>query len=247
MCKFNLNLEMTIETNHSLSVDCVVLGFNGVELKVLLIESKELHRRKKLPGGMILENETLPDAASRVLFNLTGLRDVYLKQTSIYSDPNRVAPEDLKWINRNHGVSSTRVVTVGYFALLKLNHSTIRATTTKGAYWSSVDSATNLMMDHDLILKDTLNRLQQEMITSPIAFELLPKHFTIRELQNLYSAVLGVEIDKRNFRKKILGSGFLTATGKKEVGVAHKPAEYFSFNNSAYKRSLRGRLKLAYL
>ncbi len=238
---------MTIETNHSLSVDCVVLGFNGVELKVLLVDSKESMQRKKLPGGMILEDETLPDAAYRVLRNLTGLRDVVLKQTSIYSSPDRVAEEDLRWINRNHGVRSNRVVTVGYYALLKLNHTTIRATTSKGAYWSSVDDAENLMMDHSQIVKDTLERLKQEIVTSPIAFELLPKLFTIRELQNLYSAVLGVEIDKRNFRKKILGSGLLTATGKKEVGVAHKPAEYFSFNRSAYKRSLKGRLKLAYL
>ncbi len=238
---------MTIETNHSLSVDCVVLGFNGVELKVLLVDSKESMQRKKLPGGMILEDETLPDAADRVLFNLTGLKGVVLKQTSIYSSPTRVAVEDLRWINRNHGVRSNRVVTVGYFALMKLNHTTIRTTSSKGAHWSSVKEAKSLMMDHSQIVKDTIDRLKQEIVTSPIAFELLPKYFTIRELQNLYSAVLGVEIDKRNFRKKILGSGLLTATGKKEVGVAHKPAEYFSFNHSAYKRSLKGRLKLAYL
>ncbi len=238
---------MAIETNHSLSVDCVVLGFNGIELKVLLTRSKESEQRQKLPGGMILENETLPDAAQRLLLNLTGLRDVSLTQTSIYSDPNRVEEEELNWINRNHRVESRRVVTVGYYALIKLNHTTIRTTTSKGAYWSSIDSAQGLMMDHGQIVKDTLGRLKQEIVNSPIAFDLLPKHFTIRELQNLYSAVLGVEIDKRNFRKKILGSGLLTATGKKEVGVAHKPAEYFSFNYAAYKRSLRGRLKLAYL
>ncbi len=238
---------MTIETNHSLSVDCVILGFNGSELKVLLIESKELERRNKLPGSMILENETLPDAAQRILSNMTGLKGIYLKQTSIYSNPNRVETVDLKWINRNHGVQSKRVVTVAYYALLKLNHNTIRHTTNKGAHWSSIEGAKDLMMDHNLILKDTLALLKSEIVNSPIAFELLPKHFTIRELQDLYSAVLGVEIDKRNFRKKILGSGLLSATGKKEVGVAHKPAEYFTFNYSAYKRSLKGRLKLAYL
>ncbi|MFI3282779.1 MAG: NUDIX domain-containing protein [Rikenellaceae bacterium] len=238
---------MAIETNHSLSVDCVILGFNGTELKVLLVQSKELERRCKLPGGMILENETLPDAAQRVLSKMTGLKGIYLKQTSIYSDPNRVEVDDLKWINRNHGVECRRVVTVGYYALLKLSHATIRHTTSNGAHWSSVENAVDLMMDHSQIIKDTLKILKIEIVNSPIAFELLPKQFTIRELQNLYSAVLGVEIDKRNFRKKILGSGLLTATGKKEMGVAHKPAEYFTFNYSAYKKSLRGRLKLAYL
>ncbi len=238
---------MTIEANHSLSVDCVILGFNGSELKVLLIESKEHERRNKLPGGMILENETLPNAAQRILSNMTGLKGIYLKQTSIYSDPNRVAVDDLRWINRNHGVESNRIVTVGYYALLKLNHTTIRHTTSKGAHWSSIESATDLMMDHNLILKDTLAIIKSEIMNSPIAFELLPRQFTIRELQDLYSAVLGIEIDKRNFRKKILGSGLLIATGKKEIGVAHKPAEYFMFNHTEYKKSVKGRLKLAYL
>ncbi|MFI3280196.1 MAG: NUDIX domain-containing protein [Rikenellaceae bacterium] len=238
---------MTIETNHSLSVDCVIFGFNGTQLKVLLIESRESEYRKKLPGGMILENETLPAAAERVLSDLTGLSGIYLRQAAIYSDPNRVESGDLKWINRNHGVNSHRVVSVGYYALLKLNTATLRHTSIRGAYWCSVDSVGELMMDHNTILKDTLKRLKSEIVSSPIAFELLPKQFTIRALQDLYSAVLGIEIDKRNFRRKILNSGLLHPTGKREVGVAHKPAEYFTFNHAEYKKRVKRDLKLAFL
>ena len=85
------------------------------------------------------------------------------------------------------------------------------------------------------------------MLQSPVAFELLPRKFTIRALQNLYSAVLGIEIDNRNFRKKILASGFLTPTSEKEQGVAHKPAQYYTFNKNAYKKAVKEKLKLGFI
>ena len=117
---------MSIQTNQSLSVDCAVFGFNGTTLKVLLIERRyykpDTHLDPlKLPGAMILENETLPEAAYRVLEEATGLKNVYLKQMEIFSDPNRVSGEELEWINRYHGIHSERVVTVGYYALVKLD------------------------------------------------------------------------------------------------------------------------------
>ncbi|MFI3304719.1 MAG: NUDIX hydrolase [Rikenellaceae bacterium] len=240
---------MTIETNHSLSADCVIIGFNGLELKVLLIENRESQdgtRRNKLPGAMILENETLPDAAKRILADMTGLKDIELKQTYIYSNPDRVGDSDLEWINRNHGVRSQRVVTVGYYALIKLNSATIKHTTKRGAYWCSIDDVGQLMMDHNKILSDTLNILKMETSQFPIAFNLLPKHFTLRAVQDLYGAILSVNIDKRNFRRKLLSSGLLTPTNKKEVGVAHKPATYYTFNYVEYNRLLRGGVKLRF-
>ena len=116
---------MSIQMNQSLSVDCAVFGFNGKSLKVLLIERRYYAPdtrldKLKLPGAMILDNETLPQAAYRVLEEATGLRDVYLKQMDIFSDPNRVSGEELEWINRYHGIRTERVVTVGYYALVKL-------------------------------------------------------------------------------------------------------------------------------
>lgn len=145
---------MSIQMNQSLSVDCAVFGFNGKSLKVLLIERRYYKPdtrldKLKLPGAMILENET---AAQRpptgVLEEATGLKNVYLKQMDIFSDPKRVAGEELEWINRYHGIQTDRVVTVGYYALVKLDSRTIAYTTAKGAQWVDVDSIQRLAMDH---------------------------------------------------------------------------------------------------
>ena len=120
-------------------------------------------------------------------------------------------------------------------------------TTAKGAQWVDVDSIQRLAMDHKQMLTSALSVLCREMLQSPVAFELLPRKFTIRALQNLYSAVLGIEIDNRNFRKKILSSGFLTPTAEKEQGVAHKPARYYMFNRNAYRKAVREKLKLGFI
>ena len=182
-----------------------------------------------------------------MLEEATGLRDVDLKQMDIFSDPNRVSGEELEWINRYHGIRTERVVTVGYYALVKLDTRTVAYTTAKGAQWVDVDSIQRLAMDHKQILSAALAVLCREMLQSPVAFELLPRKFTIRALQNLYSAVLGIEIDNRNFRKKILASGFLTPTAEREQGVAHKPAQYYTFNKNAYKKALKAKLKLGFI
>lgn len=243
---------MSIQMNQSLSVDCVVFGFNGTMLKVLLIERHRYSSdadlgKLKLPGAMILENETLPEAACRVLEQATGLREVYLKQMEIFSDPGRVSGEELEWINRHHGIRTERVVTVGYYALVKLDSRIVAYTTAKGAQWVDVDSNQRLAMDHKAILSAGLSMLYREMLKSPVAFELLPRKFTIRALQNLYSAVLGIELDNRNFRKKILASGLLTPTDEKEQGVAHKPAQYYTFNRNAYKKAQKEELRLGFI
>ncbi len=244
---------MIVQTNHSLSVDCVVFGFNGQSLKVLLVERRYRAsvpgrpKEFKLPGSMILEAETLPDAANRVLAETTGLRNVYLKQTTIFSDPCRVADEELQWINEYHGIASNRVVTIGYYALVKLDSQIIEHTTAQGAHWEAVENVKHLAMDHKQILVDTLSILCEQITSSPIAFELLPRKFTIRQLQTLYSAILGVEIDNRNFRKKILGSGYLIPTGERERGVSHKPAEYYIFNKAAYKKLKSNKFKLGFI
>lgn len=243
---------MTIQMNSGISVDCAVFGFDGKDLKVLLIKRRyttdELSANDpKLPGAMIFENETLPEAASRVLEESTGLRDIYLKQVGIFSDPRRVSGRELDWICRFHGIRTERVVTVGYYALVKLTDSMVRYTMRNGASWVRVDDIHFLAMDHMEILGESLLALQKEMMLSPIAFELLPRKFTIRQLQNLFSAVSGQSIDNRNFRKKILSSGLLVETGEKEKGVAHKPALFYEFNRHAYKKAMKERNKLEFI
>ena len=243
---------MSVQMNQSLSVDCAVFGFDGKVLKVLLIERRYWKPdgrldRLKLPGAMILEHETLPEAAYRVLKEATGLENVYLRQLEIFSDPQRVSGEELAWLNRDHGTRTERVVTVGYYARVKLDPHTVAFTTAAGAQWVEVESIQHLAMDHKQILAAALSSLCREMLQSPVAFELLPRKFSIRQLQNLYAAVLGIEIDNRNFRKKMLASGFLTLTDEREQGVAHKPARYYTFDKAAYRKAQKEKMRLGFL
>ena len=203
---------MVVETNHSLSVDCVIFGYDVEVLKVLLVNqrvsSNQINSTKllKLPGSMILESETIEEAANRVLLQATGLENVYLQQTAIFSDPNRVTRSEMKWINDYHNISTNRVVTVVYYALVRLTPKILRHTATKQAHWSRCCSVKELALDHLEILNSSLERLRSDFQHSPIAFELVSKRFTIRELQNLFAAVMGVDIDNRNFRKKLLAT-----------------------------------------
>lgn len=228
-----------VQTNSAISVDCVIFGFDGSSLKALLVRRRTADpqyndRDMKLPGAMIRENETLPEAAARVLEGATGLTDLYLKQTSIFSNPNRVDSDELKWICRYHGISTDRVVTVGYYSIVKLDKGLAAYTGRKGASWVNVDDIHYLIMDHMDILSDALSALQRDMLWSPIAFRMLPRKFTVRQLQNLLEAVFGIEIDNRNFRKKLFSTGILQETDEFEKNVNHKPARLYMLNKSAF-------------
>ena len=230
---------MNVEINSAISVDCVIFGFDGMNIRALLVRRKAADplydaEELKLPGSMILENETIPEAAARVLEAATGLKGLYLKQTSIFSDPDRVSDKELKWICEYHGISTDRVVTVGYYALVKLDKGMINHTRRQGAIWQNVDEIHDLIMDHMEILSDAVSNLQTDILWSPIAFQLLPKKFTIRQLQNLLEAVFGVEIDNRNFRKKLFSSEILVETEDFEKHVNHKPARLYSFNKNIF-------------
>ncbi len=234
---------MQIQTNHSLSVDCVIFGYDGQYLKILLVNQRRAPlthlggQLMKLPGSMIYQNESLSQAAHRVLRDSTGLERVYLEQTTIFSDPQRVNAQELEWIARYHNIITTRVVTVGYYALIHINKTVLLHTKRKGAKWVNIDDVNILALDHNDILKDALLKLRSSFEQTAKAFEMLPRKFTFRALQNLYSAVMGSQVDSRNFRKKILSENIVRPTGEKEQGVAHKPAEYYVFNPVAFKKT----------
>jgi len=238
--------------NSSLSVDSVIFGFDGKSLKVLLVErTTSINGREvkdyKLPGRMIFENESLDISAAKIFHTMTGDRIISPKQFRIFSDPERVSKEELEWINKFHGINTDRVVTVGYYGLVKLNMSLIAYTREQGAHWEQIDNITHLAMDHKEILRTALSTLQRDVAQSPIAFHMLPKKFTIRQLQTLFSAILGIEIDNRNFRKKILNLPFIKATGEKEKNVKHKPAEYYTFKERAFKRAEKAKQNLRFI
>lgn len=246
------NKFMTPQINNSISVDCVVFGFDGTALNVLLVRRNlagELGEGQdyKLPGSMIFEEEDLSQSAYRILEQMTGLQDIYLRQLHVFSDPKRVHGGELEWLNKFYEIKTSRVVTVAYYSLVKLNSKIVAHTKQKFAKWIDVQSIRQLGLDHKRIVMKALETLSHELVQSPIAFELLPKKFTLRELQNLYEAVLGIEIDNRNFRKKIMASGYITATDEKQSGVAHKPAQYYIFNKAKYEREQKAKFRLNFI
>jgi len=229
----------TASLNPHVSVDCVVFGFNDRKLKVLLIEREKLLRNNlkghklKLPGSLISEAEDLDVSAARTLKELTGLNNIYLKQFGVFSAPNRLSPpEDLTWLRRTSGLKVDRVVTVAYYSLIKISESNI----TEKTIWLPLEEIPELIFDHNQITDKALDVLRREIRSEPLCFELLPKKFTIRQMQNLYEAILGEKLDNRNFRKKIRPMEFLLPLTEKEREVNHKPAQLYKFDKRLYEK-----------
>lgn len=209
----------------ALTVDCVVFGFDEGDLKLLLIQRdlEPFEGRWALPGGFVRVNESLEEAARRELQEETGVTRVYLEQLYTFGKPDRDPRE--------------RVVTVAYYALVKLsNHSVKAATDARNAAWFDVCDLPRLAFDHELIIEAGLQRLKGKVRYEPIGFELLPPKFTLTQLQHLYETILEAPLDKRNFRKKILSMGLLLETDEIEQDVAHRAARLYRFDEAKYKQ-----------
>ena len=235
----------------AISIDCVVFGFDGAALKVLLVRCKRFSSEGssignyKLPGSLIANNENLDSAVIRVMEEHIGMRSIYMRQMDVFSDPKRIDGEDLKLVNKHYNVDVSRIITVTYISLVKLNSQMISYALKNGAEWIDVDSVKRLALDHNDILIKALNHIAQQLQQEPIAFELLPKRFTIKTLRTLCEAIMGFEFDSRNFRKKILSSGYIIPTEEKEVNVSHKPALFYMFDKKLYEREAKRRFKLS--
>ena len=209
----------------ALTVDCVVFGFDEGELKVLLIERglEPFKGRWALPGGFVRVDETLDDAARRELAEEAGLKEVFLEQLYTFGAIHRDPRE--------------RVVSVAYYALVKLaDFKTKAATDAADARWFPISKVPKLAFDHADLLAMALSRLRGKLRYQPIGFELLPAKFPLSQWQHLYEAVLGVELDKRNFRKKVLGFGLLVPLKETHLGGAHRPAQLYRFDPEKYQR-----------
>ncbi|MDP6118152.1 MAG: NUDIX domain-containing protein [Planctomycetota bacterium] len=209
----------------ALTVDCVVFGLDDEDLKVILIQRDldPFQGRWALPGGFVEMDETLENAALRELEEETGIRNVFLEQLYTFGEPNRDPRE--------------RVVTVAYYALVNLRGYRIHAATdARDAAWFSVSSTPPLAFDHEEVLECALNRLEGKVRYAPIGFELLPRKFTLTQLQHLYERILERELDKRNFRKKILAMDLLIELDEIEKGVAHRAARLYRFDRRKYRQ-----------
>jgi 8-oxo-dGTP diphosphatase len=209
-----------------LTVDCVIFGFEENKLKVLLIKSDlAIYKGKfSLLGDMVKDNEELDDAAYRVLQERTGMKDVYLDQVKTFGHPTRHP--------------GGRVITVAYCSLLNINHHAL-AITANELHWHSVEDLQEMAFDHKEIVDACHAWLQKRIQEHPLGFNLLPEKFSLRELQNLYEAISGLTLDRRNFRKKFASMKLLIDINEIEQDVPHRPGKLYKFDFKKYEQSKR--------
>lgn len=210
------------------TIDNVIFGFDEGDLKVLLIKRGEAPFKEKwgLPGDFVYPNENLDTAAARILEEMTGMKDVYLEQVHTFGAVDR------------HPMG--RVITISYYSLIKIRQYNLVSTTTMAqrVEWVAVKNVRDLAFDHNEIFSACFSRLQRQVRSRPIGFELLPPKFTLTELQHLYESILQTELDKRNFRKKILSMKILIDLNEMQEGVAHRPAKLYKFDQDRYERAV---------
>lgn len=230
-----------------ISIDCVLFGFDFEALHLLLIErehgSPDLSADEctyALPGDLIYSDEDLDSGARRVLQELTGLDNIFLQQFGAFGSPDRLdRAEDQAWLRNLRAQPDERVVTIGYFSLVKMtDHKPVASSFARATQWVKVHDVGQLAFDHNLLLQRALKSLRRDIQTRPIGFNLLPPKFTLGQLQKLYEAIHDRDLDKRNFRRKILKLGIVKELEEKQTGVAHKPARFFSFDEAKYAELL---------
>ncbi len=205
-----------------LAVDCIIFGFDNEKLKLLLIERNfdPCKGQWSLMGGFLKNNENLDNAAQRILHELTGLSNVYLEQLYVYGKVNRDPGE--------------RVISVAYYALIRVDKYHEELGEKYNARWFDIANFPDLVFDHNHMVDKALRRLKRKTRIQPVGFELLPKKFTIPQLQKLYEAIHQQVLDKRNFRKKILSFGILNKLEEKDRESSKKGAFLYEFNPEKY-------------
>jgi 8-oxo-dGTP diphosphatase len=209
----------------AVSVDCVIFGYDDKELKVLLIKSdlEEFTGLWSLLGDLVRPDEDIESAPYRVLKERTGLDDVYLDQVYTFGGLDRHP--------------SGRVITIAYYSLVDINHHQLKLTHNE-LHWHSVDDIKDLAFDHKMILDRSLERLREQILEHPVIFNLLPEKFSLRELQDLYQAILGVKLDRRNFRKKIAHKDWLVDLDEMEDDVPHRPGKLYKLKPQLRNKQL---------
>lgn len=211
------------------AVDSIIFGYDeeGRELKVLLLKRNFQPAKGEwsLMGGFLKNNEGVDEAAKRILNQLTGLSNVYMEQLYSFGE-----------LNRDPGA---RIISIAYFALIKINASDLELVKNHGATWIPISAMPQLIFDHSAMVERALKKLQIRARTQPIGFELLPDKFTIPQLQGLYEAIYSKTLDKRNFRRKLLAMDLLEKLEEKEKESSRKGAWYYRFDAKKYEDLLK--------
>jgi len=211
------------------AVDSIIFGFNenDLELKLLLLKRnfEPAKGEWSLMGGFLHNNESLDEAAQRVVLQLTGLDDVYMEQLYAFGEQDRDP--------------GGRIVSISYFSLIKINDYDRELAKENGARWIPLSEIPELIFDHSEMVEKAMRKLRIRARTQPIGFELLPEKFTIPQLQRLYEAIYQTPFDKRNFRRKLLSMGLLEKLDEKEKETSKKGAYYYQFNKEKYEELLQ--------
>lgn len=225
------------------SVDCVVFGFHDGELKVLLLRWKHVERWS-LPGGYVRRDESLDEAARRVLRERTGLQDTFLQQFRAFGGTGRGEREGVREIYRLLGLEmpadawlADRIVSVGYYALVEFAQSSPApdGVLSDECRWWTVEPRPPLLFDHDEMVERALVALRRELSYHPVGMNLLPERFTMPELQRLYETLLGRPLDRRNFQKRMLESGIVERLSERRRGGAHRAPYLYRFVPERYE------------
>lgn len=207
------------------SVDCIIFGFDKGSLKLLLLK-RNFEPAKgswSLMGGFVQEEESIDDAAKRVLAELTGLEHVYMEQVGTFGDVKRDPGE--------------RVISVAYYALININEYDRALVQQHNAYWAEMTEIPPLIFDHPQMVERARTMLKRKASSEPVGFNLLPKLFTLSQLQSLYEAIYGGPLDKRNFRKRIADMNYIEKTNLIDKMGSKRGAALYQFNEEAYRKS----------
>lgn len=217
-------------TKFYVSVDCIIFGFDGGELKLLLLKRnfEPAMGEWSLMGGFVKDEESVNDAAKRVLKELTGLEDVYMEQVAAFGEVNRDPGE--------------RVISVAFYALININDYNRELVRKNNAFWININELPGLIFDHAEMVKQALHQMRIKASNSPIGFNLLPELFTLPQLQSLYEAIYGETLDKRNFRKRVKEMNFIEETGLKSKDTTRRKAYLYKFNNTVYNKDSKFKL-----
>jgi ADP-ribose pyrophosphatase YjhB (NUDIX family) len=212
------------------AVDCIIFGFSGGELSLLLLKRRFEPGKGEwsLMGGFVQENEHMDDAAKRVLAELTGLTDVFMEQVGTFGQ-----------IERDPG---ERVISTAYYALINIKEYDRQLVEEHNAHWININEIPDLLFDHEEMVSMARKAMMLQAAIRPICFHLLPEHFTLTQLQNLYEAINGNPVDKRNFRKRVAELGYVEKTKLIDKLTSRRGAALYKFNEEDYKKSLKFKL-----
>jgi 8-oxo-dGTP diphosphatase len=218
-------LKFSDEIIDALSLDCVIFGFKNAELSVLLVKHGQGSTKGSwaLPGSWIKYNESLDEAANRILTSQTSVENIFLEQFKTFGDLNRFPDK--------------RVITVAYYALVNIEKFELHAgPTVIDVNWFNIHDIPAMSFDHNEILNSCFAHLQHKVQHEPIGFNLLPEKFTLLQLQELYEAILGQKLDKSNFRRKFINMNLLVSCNERQQDVSHRAAMLYKFEENVYNR-----------